>query len=350
MARGQTDTVKTRVLIISDTHGADIDERDGQRIRPFPPFASPLPKADVLIHCGDLTMTGSIAQYHDTIDMLEAIDAPIKLVIAGNHDLSLDRHYTTTHLDEDDTLESANRLADRARNLWTAEDGRARNAGIMLLDEGYHQIALRNGATMSLYASPYTPEFMDWAFPYNHHEDRFNPPLASLSDARNIARYPVPSNDSNSPIDVMITHGPPFEIRDETDRKSPAGCPHLLRAAMRARPLLHCFGHIHEGHGADIVNWSTKAASVSTASYTIRDWKQGAWRTGVSDIVHQTDDMDTAPENRGIILNCTQNGGKRVKRGEQTLMVNASIMGEPTSKAVNFVNFVDDLGRCQIFA
>ena len=78
-------TVKTRVLIISDTHCAPLTHDDGSVEMSKSPFTAPLPKADLLIHCGDLTQTGLMSEYLETLDMLQAIDAPVKLVIAGNH-------------------------------------------------------------------------------------------------------------------------------------------------------------------------------------------------------------------------------------------------------------------------
>jgi predicted phosphodiesterase len=68
-------TIKTRVLIISDTHNAPLSRRNGAE--PTAPFKSPLPSADLLIHCGDLTMTGQLDEYHRTLDMLAEIDAPV---------------------------------------------------------------------------------------------------------------------------------------------------------------------------------------------------------------------------------------------------------------------------------
>ncbi|RKU47545.1 hypothetical protein DL546_006264 [Coniochaeta pulveracea] len=55
--------------------------------------------------------------------------------------------------------------------------------------------------------------------------------------------------------DVVITHSPPRGILDRTDDKILAGCPNLFDAVARARPRLHCFGHIHEGWGAKLVTW-----------------------------------------------------------------------------------------------
>jgi len=68
-------TIKTRILIISDTHNAPLSSKEHGE--PTAPFKSPLPSADLLIHCGDLTMTGELHEYHKTLDMLAEIDAPV---------------------------------------------------------------------------------------------------------------------------------------------------------------------------------------------------------------------------------------------------------------------------------
>lgn len=149
-------TVKTRVLIISDTHCASLS---GARHDDTLPFTSPLPDCDLLIHCGDLTHEGTIEQYHCTLDMLKEINAPIKLVIAGNHDLSLDEDFVLGHMHKNhQTQAEADELVKEARHLWSHPNGRARLEGITFLDEGVHQIRLLNGAVVRLYASPYTPE------------------------------------------------------------------------------------------------------------------------------------------------------------------------------------------------
>lgn len=56
----------------------------------------------------------------------------------------------------------------------------------------------------------------------------------------------------------MMTHGPPRNILDLCPSGN-VGCDHLLAALNRAKPLLHCFGHIHEGHGARTISWDEKA-------------------------------------------------------------------------------------------
>lgn len=326
--------IKTKILIISDTHCAPLSKDSKGGRPPSPPFKSPLPSADLLIHCGDLTYNGETKQYHEALDMLKEIDAPVKLVIAGNHDLSLDRDFVRGHVGRSgphwkklETKEDADINVNGARGLWTASNGRAKAEGITFLDEGLHKIDLPNGARVNVYSSPYTPEFRDWGFPYERNEDRFNPLGSSLLDAKNISRSPVPSYSSpaDTPLDILITHGPPYNKLDETNRGDLAGCPHLLRALIRSKPLLHCFGHIHEGWGAERITWTSAADEVATKPASIEEWKQGAWRASMGETIPAGGriypDLEMATKNHAAVVD-----GVALKRGEDTLLINAAIM------------------------
>ncbi|KAK1052138.1 hypothetical protein LTR12_014268 [Friedmanniomyces endolithicus] len=324
-----TPTIKTRLLIISDTHCAALKPRNPNVKWPQPPFIAPLPPADLLIFAGDMTTTGKPDQYHRCLDMLREIHAPVKLAIAGNHDLTLDSEYMHAHLGKYRLSPEAARLrVQEARDLWTAPGGRARREGVRLLDEGLHTVDLPNGARITVYASPYTPEYGDTGFAYRVDEDRFNAPSAGLSDARNIAEQPVPSfTGSEVPVDVLLTHGPPLGNLSQTISEQDAGCPHLLWALMRCRPLLHCFGHIHEGWGAEIVQWSEKADEITAASTSIAEWKAGAWEAGVAQEGRESISVDReeAEERHAAYLDVSRDG-KGLHRGHETLLVNAAIM------------------------
>lgn len=62
-------------------------------------------KVDVVLHCGDLTNCGGLATYKKALKMLHALNAELKLVISGNHDLDLDKTYWNTHLEDGDKPE-----------------------------------------------------------------------------------------------------------------------------------------------------------------------------------------------------------------------------------------------------
>src|SRR5205814_5665909 len=86
-----------------------------------------------------------------------------------------------------------------------------------------------------------------------HDKDRFNPPTA-------VSRFKAPNPIPSFPtVDILMSHGPPYTRLDTVAwGNKQVGCPHLLRAVNRARPLLHCFGHIHESWGAELVKWRQK--------------------------------------------------------------------------------------------
>lgn len=54
---------------------------------------------------------------------------------------------------------------------------------------------------------------------------------------------------------MVITHGPPKDIGDKTDRGLAVGDLDLRRELLeRVKPKFHIFGHIHEGYGVKVFN------------------------------------------------------------------------------------------------
>ncbi|KAF2762199.1 Metallo-dependent phosphatase [Pseudovirgaria hyperparasitica] len=325
-------TVKTRILIISDTHTASL----GDASSPYP-FKYPLPRADILLHCGDLTIRGELEEYKTTIDMLNQCDAELKLVIAGNHDVSLDDKYRGPNgirykMLSDDNMQYTHRwwnhTVESAKAMWTCDE--TQKKGIRYLDEGLYRFNLSNGANFTIYASPYQPVFCDWAFDYQRGEDRWNPAALSSPGATSIVEHPIPSWPE---VDILMTHGPPRGHRDMTFQRTHAGCPHLLRAAARARPRLFCCGHIHEGSGAERITWDvekvnaelTAGSGLEEATEDAEDFVQKSTRVGERRVGSKQDlqFVDVS----GEAQRDDRNGGPLSReRGEDTLLVNASIM------------------------
>lgn len=298
--------IKTRFLIISDTHGGVFNIKDGLQ-------------ADVAIHCGDLTEESKIDEFHRTIDLLRRLPAPLKLVISGNHDLTLDRPTFKKRINEalqpiEPELVERNFGADgEARRLI---DG-ARDAGVIFLDEGNHEFALANGALLRVYASPFTPSRGGWAFQY--------PPEAKHDFT------PVGG------VHVAITHGPPHGIMDHTESKQRAGCPQLFGAIARAKPLLHCFGHIHEGWGSKLVTWREQL-SENPSHFSAIENSRSVVIEKLSNLArNKHDDAEAAKDKALKLATYTTRGYCRtshcsedehpLKFGLQTLFVNASIEG-----------------------
>ncbi|KAH8169348.1 calcineurin-like phosphoesterase domain-containing protein [Sarocladium implicatum] len=237
-------TVKTKILIVSDTHG-----------RPFPPDLAPRIRADVAIHCGDITEESKLEEYKASMKVLHDIDAPLKLVIAGNHDFTLDPPAFQK------ILQSSGLLSDADEGVVHREYGRFGEAeslfttadGITFLQEGTHQFVLSNGAKLTVYASPFTPSNTpDWGFQY------FSQPVGSISASDHF-------NDGHTwaisdAADIAITHSPPYGVLDRSQGAVRRGSRGLFAAIEKARPRLHCFGHVHQGWGAKSVAWRDPGA------------------------------------------------------------------------------------------
>ena len=311
--------LKTRILIISDTHGkrphetdASTDDELSQSQNYFHQktptgFRYPLPKADVALHCGDLTYRSTPEEFEATLSMLRAIPAPLKLFIPGNHDLALDPNLQAADEDDDWTTRRFDK-AERAemRALIFDMIHHAEVDGVKILFEGTHTFRLENGARFTIYASPQTPSFGDWAFQYEEHYD-----------------FQIPKN-----VDVAMTHGPPRGVLDFSGMGGVhAGCRHLLDAVAGARPQIHCFGHIHEGWGAYRARWDAESRIDENKSRSVATLEEYRWR--------RDDDEDVAAEKRRRVREASGKRGIEVDladgenalvKGQETLFVNAAIM------------------------
>lgn len=236
--------------------------------------------------------------------MLEAIPAKLKLVIAGNHDRTLDKAWVLRHLRRrytEEEKEEALRVCEEGNEIMRGE--LAGKAGVTYLEEGVHEFVLGNGAGLRIYASPFTPEFCGFGWAYEREEDRFNGVSereVGMKGVRGAVRIPgfeedrdKDGNGDGGNVDIVMTHGPPMNILDKVDGYAGhVGCVNLFRALSRAKPKLFCCGHIHEGHGAEVVSWEEK------------------------DIARRRNVQCCWPGlNREVVV-----------EGKETLMVNASIM------------------------
>lgn len=328
-------TTKTRLCLISDTH----------TYPPNPPLSTstayryPLPKADILLHAGDITKVGYRHEHEAMLAMLKEADAEIKIVIAGNHDITLDeeyyahvgvlRHRWRVGYTEDIPKQGQGQSQSQSQSdgkgapedpkeikaLYTHPSTRA--AGIHYLEEGLYTFTLPSTkARFTIYASPYTPEFCQWAFPYERHIDRYNDknPTSSSSSSSSSAQRrdldftppnPVPDWPA---VDIMLTHGPPYGVYDKVvPSGSHVGCENLLKATTRAKPRLHVFGHIHEAYGAGRMDWGSKK---------IKEIKG---------------DPEDVLEDRGVFVDASKGsenrgGNGELRFGEETLFVNASVV------------------------
>ncbi|KAK7419501.1 hypothetical protein QQX98_003270 [Neonectria punicea] len=296
-APSSTPKIKTRILIISDTHGFtpkpkldadpstedELSQEDVMWVRTG--FRQPLASADVVLHCGDLTKRSRVCEFSDSFAMLRAIRAPLKLVIAGNHDSALDKGWY-----EDESDDSSKEVMDQA----------ARADGVQYLTEGVYSFTLDNGALLKVYASQYTPSYGGWAFQYNNGHD-----------------FKIPPG-----VDVAMTHGPPRGILDFAGMSGThAGCPDLFDAVSRAKPKIHCFGHIHEAWGSHLVRWR----SHDTKQMSMRDVMPNRVTQDAETMKARRQNLIEMSQQRGVHVDLAQ-GPDRAVVGERTLFVNAAIM------------------------
>ncbi|KAI2625704.1 ser/Thr protein phosphatase family protein [Hypoxylon sp. NC1633] len=301
--------IKTRFFIISDTHGAAFETKEAQQ-------------ADVAIHCGDLTEESKITEIHAALQFLKSLKARKKLVIAGNHDFTLDVPTFKTNLAEAGLLQEEYLIKQEfgeygeARRLFNE----AAKDGIVFLDEGTHDIDLENGARLRVYASPYTPGDRSWGFSY--------PPKSNQNFSIDQA------------VDVVITHGPPAGIFDRnSDKEKRLGCESLFSAVAQAKPRLHCFGHVHGGWGARFVTWKDQLGD-SPSHFTAIDNSRSITLEKLANLVPtaRENDMREVRERKAAKLNSYLRDGfcstshcagdeRPIQHGAQTLFVNAAIEG-----------------------
>lgn len=106
-----------------------------------------------------------------------------------------------------------------------------------------------------------------------------------------------------------MTHGPPKGILDRCPGGS-VGCEHLLRPVRRAKPLMHCFGHIHEGYGIEEIEWMKWGDG------------KGKMKERKNEAVHRFFEED----GEGVENPYPEAYKWREMKGEKTLAVNAAIM------------------------
>ena len=175
-----------RIVVVADTHLFHGD--------------LVVPEGDVFVHAGDLCRGGELGELREAAAWIRSLPHAHKVIVAGNHDWAFVRDPTA------------------ARALL--------GDIVYLEDDG----ALIGG--LRFWGSPWQPAFHDWAF---------NLPRGAALAA---VWAKIPAG-----LDVLVTHGPPEGIGDESPIGGRAGCADLRRRVAEVRPRLHLFGHIHQDGG-----------------------------------------------------------------------------------------------------
>lgn len=131
----EADTI--RVVAVSDTHSRQ------RKIK-----ADRIPGGDILIHAGDMTLVGKCNALRSFREWIGKQPHRHKIVIAGNHDLSLDKDYRSRIMPaiRQDRREACRKQVEDVQEFTYLEDE-------AITVEGYN-----------IYGSPVQPYFHNWAF------------------------------------------------------------------------------------------------------------------------------------------------------------------------------------------
>jgi Icc-related predicted phosphoesterase len=170
---------------------------------------------DMVIHTGDATNVRDPFKNEPEmwrfIERYAALDIPVKIFIAGNHDGSLQK------------------------GLVTKADFDSRDIHYL-----YNDSVTIEG--LKIWGSPFSPTFGDWSFGMARHK------IGSLWDT-------IPED-----TDIVLTHGPPVGVLDITNRRDnlqeQCGCRSLMKRIREIQPKAVMFGHIH--NTKDVCNAGTK--------------------------------------------------------------------------------------------
>ncbi len=163
------------------------------------------PNDTILIHCGDISTRGYKWEVEEFMNWFASIPIQHKVMICGNHDFLFENE-----------PEAAKEIFERFPSILYLQDSGVEIDGV------------------NIWGSPVQPWFHDWAFNRLDHEIQKHWDL-------------IPEN-----TDVLITHGPPKGILDETRRGLKVGCPKLLKKIQETPSIkVHAFGHIHEASGVE---------------------------------------------------------------------------------------------------
>lgn len=185
-------TEKIKIMCISDTHGMHY-ELDLKKY----------PRCDKIIHAGDVCNSGSFREGMNFVawakNLIREGITDEFIFIAGNHDFTFEQ-IDKTYIPE----------------------------GLVWLNDEFYETS----EGIKIYGSPITPQFGHWAF------------MRERGDEISKTWKKIPEN-----LDILITHGPPYNLLDKNSDREHCGCYDLDRYVKYRKPKYHIFGHIHESYG-----------------------------------------------------------------------------------------------------
>lgn len=178
-----------------------------------------MPGGDLLIIAGDCTSNDKISSWGQFFNWIDHQKYRKKVMIAGNHD-NWCKNWAL----------SGTFSKDEYQQIYPGENPSVE----YLCDSGIEFEGFK------IWGSPWTSRF-----------EGINPHCCAFTGADDKELFEkfdlIPSD-----TDILITHSPPFTVRDMTTCGKQVGSPSLMALHMkRLRPKLWVFGHIHEGYGQD---------------------------------------------------------------------------------------------------
>lgn len=185
-----------------------------------------IPKCDILVNAGDLTYRGDLRQiesFNDWCKELKELGVVKEVVtIAGNHDLSAQK--------------LPRNFKEKVKDFIYLQDSEVSLFGIRI------------------YGSPWSPSFYreyGWVF----NADR------GFEMKNHLKKIP-------EGLDILLSHSPPFGLRDKVPSGEYVGCKDLLQAIKDKKPKYVVCGHIHHSYGqSEIENTIVINASICTEQY-----------------------------------------------------------------------------------
>ncbi|KAK5046947.1 hypothetical protein LTR84_007301 [Exophiala bonariae] len=285
-------TRRIRIVCISDTHNQ----------------TPKLPPGDILIHAGDFSNQGTFSELQKTVKWLRQAQFRVKILVCGNHDVTCDIPFYEQHGGRfhNKKIEDPQRCIDlfRTEPTFVYLNHEAKLVRLDFDDNTY--------TVLKVFGSPYSPARGFWAFGY-----------APEKATELWNQVPLDS-------DLIIAHTPAKGHRDRCSARGTAGCKVLQQVLGRVRPKLFVCGHIHEGHGVEIVTWDTSSLGRGCGESDIRQYEdQAPDSKKLFTVDLSSRSRGSALQNDGSIDHITCLVGQTVQEvtpvdGEETIALDAS--------------------------